>query len=88
MDMQDGLAVAVASFLAGKGWTGDPHRFVTWWRRTHFEDSMIDSLCDRGRTPYRQIEYRAVANVMCRAGIGRNRDVVPSAHMSTTGDPS
>ena len=30
---------------------------------------MIDSLCDRGHTPYRQIGHRAVANVMRRAGI-------------------
>ena len=69
VDMQGGLTAAVTPFLAGKGWTGDPHRFVTWWRRTHFEDSMIDSLCDRGHTSYRQIGQRAVANVMRRAGI-------------------
>ena len=69
VDMQGGLTEAVTPFLAGKGWSGDPHRFVTWWRRTHFEDSMIDSLCDRGHTPYRQIGHRAVANVMRRAGI-------------------
>ena len=69
VDMQGGLAAAVTPFLAGKGWSGDPHRFVTWWRRTHFEDSMIDSLCGRGHTPYRQIGHRAVANVMRRAGI-------------------
>ena len=30
---------------------------------------MIDSLCDRGHTPYRQIGHRAVANVMRRSGI-------------------
>ena len=76
VDMQDGLAEAVAPFLAGKGWSGDPHRFVTWWRRTHFEDSMIDSLCGRGHTPYRQIGHRAVANVMRRAGIDHTHEEV------------
>lgn len=76
VDMQGGLAAAVTPFLAGKGWSGDPHRFVTWWRRTHFEDSMIDSLCDRGHTPYRQIGQRAVANVMRRAGIDHTHDEV------------
>ena len=76
VDMQGGLAAAVTPFLAGKGWTGDPHRFVTWWRRTHFEDSMIDSLCDRGHTPYRQIGHRAVANVMRRAGIEHTHEEV------------
>ena len=76
VDMQGGLTAAVAPFLAGKGWTGDPHRFVTWWRRTHFEDSMIDSLCDRGHTPYRQIGHRAVANVMRRAGIEHTHEEV------------
>ena len=40
VDMQGGLTAAVAPFLAGKGWTGDPHRFVAWWRRTHFGDSI------------------------------------------------
>ena len=76
VDMQGGLAEAVAPFLAGKGWSGDPHRFVTWWRRTHFEDSMIDSLCGRGHTPYRQIGHRAVANVMRRAGIDHTHEEV------------
>ena len=76
VDMQGGLTAAVTPFLAGKGWSGDPHRFVTWWRRTHFEDSMIDSLCDRGHTPYRQIGHRAVANVMRRSGIDYTHDEV------------
>ncbi len=76
VDMQRGLTEMVAPFLAGKGWRGDPHRFVTWWRRTHFEDSMIDSLCDRGHTPYREIGQRAVAQVMRRAGIDFTADEV------------
>jgi 2-haloacid dehalogenase len=76
VDMQGGLTEAVAPFLAGKGWKGDPHRFVTWWRRTHFENSMIDALCDRGHTSYRQIGQGAVANVMDRAGIAYTREEV------------
>ncbi len=69
VDMQKGLTEAVTPFLERKGWDGDPHRFVTWWRRTHFENSMIDSLCDRGHTAYREIGHRAVSHVMDRAGI-------------------
>ncbi len=69
VDMQLGLTEAVTPFLADKGWDGEPHRFVTWWRRTHYENSMIDSLCDRGHTPYRQIGHRAVSHVMDRCGI-------------------
>jgi 2-haloacid dehalogenase len=76
VDMQTGLTEAVTPFLEQKGWTGEPHRFVTWWRRTHFEDSMIDSLCDRGHTPYRQIGHRAVSRVMDRAGIDYSQDEV------------
>ena len=52
VDMQTGLTEAVAPFLHAKGWPGELHRFVIWWRRTHYEDSMIDALCDRGHTPY------------------------------------
>jgi len=74
VDMQKGLTEAAAPFLERKGWKGDPHRFVTWWRRTHFENSMIDSLCDRGHTPYREIGRRAVSQVMARAGIAHTRD--------------
>jgi len=69
VDMQKGLTEAVTPFLAKKGWTGEPHSFVTWWRRTHFENSMIDGLLDRGHTPYRQIGHRAVSHVMDRCGI-------------------
>lgn len=76
VDMQRGLTEAVTPFLAAKGWSGRAHQFVTWWRRTHFENSMIDSLCDRGHTPYRQIGHRAVSHVMARAGIEHSQDDV------------
>lgn len=76
VDMQKGLAEAVTPFLAAKGWDGEPSRFVTWWRRTHFENSMIDSLCDRGHTPYREIGHRAVSFVMDRCGIEYSQDEV------------
>jgi len=35
VDMQSGLTEAVTPFLTGKGWSGKPSSFVTWWRRTH-----------------------------------------------------
>ena len=69
VDMQKGLTEAVTPFLKKKGWAGKPGSFVTWWRRTHFENSMIDALCDRGHTPYREIGHGAVAHVMDRCGI-------------------
>lgn len=76
VDMQKGLTEAATPFLKDKGWEGEPHRFVTWWRRTHFENSMIDALCDRGHTPYRQIGHRAVSYVMDRCGISYTQDDV------------
>lgn len=76
VDMQKGLTEAVTPFLADKGWPGNPGSFVTWWRRTHFENSMIDALCDRGHTPYRQIGHRAVSHVMDRCGIAHTQDEV------------
>lgn len=69
VDMQGGLTEAVIPFLRAKSWPGRPHQFVTWWRRTHFENSMIDALCDRGHTPYREIGHRSVSHVLDRAGI-------------------
>ena len=69
VDMQKGLTEVAAPFLTRAGWDGSAHRFVTWWRRTHFENSMIDALCDRGHTSYRMIGERAVSHVMDRAGI-------------------
>ncbi|MDP6389725.1 MAG: haloacid dehalogenase type II [Alphaproteobacteria bacterium] len=76
VDMQGGLTEAVTPFLKDKGWDGRPDQFVTWWRRTHFENSMIDALMDRGHTPYRQIGHRAVSVVMDRAGISYTQDEV------------
>ncbi len=69
VDMQGGLVAAVTPFLEEKGWDGKPHRFVTWWRRTHFENSMIDALCEGSHTPYREIGHRAGSFVMDRCGI-------------------
>jgi 2-haloacid dehalogenase len=69
VDMQAGLTAFATPFLARKGWDGKPGSFVTWWRRTHFENSTIDALIDRGHTPYRTIGERAVAYVMDRCGI-------------------
>jgi 2-haloacid dehalogenase len=53
VDLQSGLTEIAAPFLKSKGWKGDPSSFVTWWRRTHFENSMIDALLQRHHTPYR-----------------------------------
>jgi 2-haloacid dehalogenase len=76
VDMQKGLTEAVTPFLKEKGWDGSPNSFVTWWRRTHFENSMIDALLDRGHTPYRQIGHRAVSHVMDRCGISYSQEEV------------
>ena len=76
VDMQSGLTEIAAPFLKEKGWQGSPNAFVTWWRRTHFENSMIDALLHREHTPYREIGHRAVAHVMDRAGIKYTKDEV------------
>jgi 2-haloacid dehalogenase len=76
VDMQGGLTAIATPFLRSKGWTGNPHSFVTWWRRTHFENSMIDALLHREHTAYREIGHRAVAHVMDRAGIAYTQEEV------------
>jgi 2-haloacid dehalogenase len=76
VDMQTGLTAVAAPYLRSKGWPGDPHSFVTWWRRTHFENSMIDALLGREHTPYREIGHRSVAWVLERAGIPHTMDEV------------
>lgn len=69
VDMQTGLTEVAAPYLRSKGWNGRPDAFVTWWRRTHFENSMIDALLHREHTPYREIGERAVDYTLERAGI-------------------
>src|ERR1700749_2848130 len=76
VDMQGGLTSIATPFLKAKGWRGDPNSFVTWWRRTHFENSMIDALLHREHTPYREIGHRAVAHVMDRSGISYTKEDV------------
>ena len=76
VDMQGGLTEFAGPFLKAKGWQGDPGSFVTWWRRAHFENSMIDALLQREHTPYREIGQRSVAYVMERAGIPYTMDEV------------
>jgi 2-haloacid dehalogenase len=76
VDMQSGLVEAATPFLRAKGWQGNPNSFVTWWRRTHFENSMIDALLHRYHTPYREIGERSVAYVLDRAGVSYTMDEV------------
>ena len=76
VDMQKGLTEVVTPYLQEKGWHGRPDAFVTWWRRTHFENSMIDALLHKEHTPYREIGHRAVAYTLERAGIAHTMDEV------------
>lgn len=69
VDMQSGLTRAVTPYLAGKGWAGEPDRLVTWWRRAHFENSMIDALLGRAHIPYREIGRISLSYTLERAGI-------------------
>jgi 2-haloacid dehalogenase len=69
VDMQSGLTKAVTPYLQAKRWQGSAGALVTWWRRTHFENSMIDALLHREHTPYREIGQRALAYTLERAGI-------------------
>ncbi len=76
VDMQGGLTAAITPYLNAKGWDGRPDALVTWWRRTHFENSMIDALLHREHTPYREIGRRALAYTLERAGIAHTQDEV------------
>jgi 2-haloacid dehalogenase len=76
VDMQTGLTEIATPYLKSKGWAGNPHSFVTWWRRTHFENSMIDALLQKEHTPYREIGHRSVDHVLDRAGIPHTMEEV------------
>jgi 2-haloacid dehalogenase len=76
VDMQGGLRDVAAEFLKAKGWTGNANDFVTWWRRTHFENSMIDALLGREHMSYREIGHLSVRQVMDRAAIAHTEDDV------------
>jgi 2-haloacid dehalogenase len=76
VDMQGGLTEAVTPYLRNKGWKGRADALVTWWRRTHFENSMIDALLHHGHTPYREIGRRALSYTLERAGIDHTQDEV------------
>ena len=78
VDMQGGLTCAAAPYLKAKGWTGEPSRLVTWWRRAHFENSMIDALLGRAHIPYREIGRISLAYTLERAGIPHTQEEVRS----------
>jgi len=76
VDMQGGLIEVATPYLKSKGWSGRPDAFVTWWRRTHFENSMIDALLHRGHIPYRRIGEISVDYTLERAGIAHTDEEV------------
>ena len=69
VDMQGGLVEVATPYLKSKAWSGRPDAFVTWWRRTHFENSMIDALLHREHITYRRIGEISVDYTLERAGI-------------------
>jgi 2-haloacid dehalogenase len=69
VDMQGGLTERMAEFLKAKNFRASANDVVTWWRRTHFENSMIDALLQRQHTPYREIGHLSLGHVLQRAGI-------------------
>ena len=76
VDMQGGLIEVATPYLKSKGWSGRPDAFVTWWRRTHFENSMIDALLQRGHISYRRIGEISVDTTLERAGIAHTDEEV------------
>ena len=76
VDMQTGLWEVAVDFLKAKGWKGSANDFVTWWRRTHFENSMIDGLLHREHTSYREIGHLSVRHVLTRARIAHTEEEV------------
>lgn len=70
VDMQAGLIEAITPYLKAKRYDlNPPSRLVTWWRRIHFENSMIDALLGQGHISYREIGRQAVDYTLTRAGI-------------------
>lgn len=77
VDMQGSLIKAITPYLESKSYTAQPaNRLVTWWRRTHFENSMIDGLLGREHISYREIGRQAVDYTLTRAGIPHTMDEV------------
>jgi 2-haloacid dehalogenase len=76
VDMQTCLTQAATPYLKAKGWRGEPSRLVTWWRRTHFENSMIDALLGREHIPYREIGRISLSYTLERAGVPHTQDEV------------
>jgi 2-haloacid dehalogenase len=77
VDMQGSLVKAITPYLESKNYTAQPaNRVVTWWRRTHFENSMIDGLLGREHIPYREIGRQAVDYTLTRAGVPHTMDEV------------
>lgn len=77
VDMQDGLTKAITPYLKAKNYElNPPSKVVTWWRRTHFENSMIDALLGQEHTRYREIGRQALDYTLTRAGVQHTTDEV------------
>ena len=92
VDMQKGLTEIATPFLKDKGWDGNPHSFVTWWRRTHFENSMV---MDRAGIDYTQAEVEWLVSEIEKLkpfpdvieALGRLREAGYQLAILSNGDP-
>jgi len=73
------LTAIAAPFLRAKGWTGNPNSFVTWWRRTHYENSISMPCFIASTRPYREHRPSRGSHVMdapASATTGRGPNLV------------
>lgn len=76
LDVESSLLDAFAEFLKARSYAGSPKEVVRSWETAYFQETMIDTLLDHGRTSFEQISRSCLRQVLSRLGIQHNSDDV------------
>ena len=85
LDLETSFVQGFSQFLKAKGSALDAAEVVRAWEAAYLHESTVDTLLDRGRTPFERVRRVCLSQVFSRLGIEHTPDDVEG--LLTSGGP-
>jgi 2-haloacid dehalogenase len=76
LDLETSFVQGFSQFLKAKGLDLDAAEVVRTWEAAYLHESTVDTLLDRGRTPFERVRRACLSQVFSRLGIDHTLDDV------------
>ncbi|MFQ6026596.1 MAG: haloacid dehalogenase type II [Dehalococcoidia bacterium] len=76
LDVESSVLQAFDGFLQARGYAGAALEVVQAWSAAYFQETLIDTMLGRGRTPFEQISRSTLSQVLSRRGVANTPEEV------------